>query len=110
MLGYFWEWPLDGYASSYEDRAATAINPWRRAETLYRRVVRGGSWVDDAPPLRCGTRKASDESWKMQDPQLPKSIWYRTDARWLEFRLVRPARLPAPEQMGARWNSAGSDL
>ena len=32
----------------------------------------------------------SDPSWKQQDPQLPKSIWYHTDALFLGFRLVRP--------------------
>ena len=109
MLGNVWEWTLDGYAPSYADGTEVAVNPWRRAETLYPRAVRGGSWMDDAPSLRCGARKASDESWKMQDPQLPKSIWYHTDAQWLGFRLVRPAQLPTPEQMHARWNSAGSD-
>jgi hypothetical protein len=41
----------------------------------------------------------------MQDPQLPKSIWYHTDAQWLGFRLVRPRALPPVEQMNKMWNN-----
>ena len=44
-------------------------------------------------------------SWKKQDPQLPKSIWYMTDAQWLGFRLVRPATLPSAEEMYRAWNN-----
>ena len=105
MHGNVWEWTLDQYAP-YEAGDGPLANPWVRAERLYPRVARGGSWMDDAEALRCGARKASDESWKMQDPQLPKSIWYHTDAQWLGFRLVRPQKLPPPEAMHAYWNSA----
>lgn len=106
MHGNVWEWTLDRYEPSYGDPATVWTNPWAKADALYPRVVRGGSWMDDAPSLRCGARRASEDSWKMQDPQLPKSIWYHTDAQWLGFRLVRPARLPSPEEMHAYWNSA----
>ena len=41
----------------------------------------------------------------MQDPQLPKSIWYLTDAQWLGFRLVRPLKVPSAEEMYQYWNS-----
>ena len=44
-------------------------------------------------------------SWKQQDPQLPKSIWYLTDAQWLGFRLVRPAKIPTAEEMYQYWNN-----
>ena len=105
MHGNVWEWTLDGHAP-YQPGDGPIANPWVRAERLYPRVARGGSWMDDPAELRCGARKPSDDSWKMQDPQLPKSIWYHTDAQWLGFRLVRPARLPSPEMMHAYWNSA----
>ena len=104
MHGNVWEWTLDGYRPTYG--AGPLSGPWVRAEGLYSRVVRGGSWMDDAPALRCGSRRASSEDWKMQDPQLPKSVWYHTDAQWLGFRLVRPARLPSAEHMYEYWNSA----
>jgi hypothetical protein len=41
----------------------------------------------------------------MQDPQLPKSIWYHTDAQWLGFRLVRPVELPPADEMFRMWNN-----
>ena len=88
MHGNVWEWTLDRYEPLYGTGPGSEVNPWARADALYPRVVRGGSWMDDAPALRCGSRRASDEAWKMQDPQLPKSIWYHTDAQWLGFRLV----------------------
>ena len=106
MHGNVWEWTLDRYAESYPASDGPADNPWARARRLYPRVARGGSWMDDAPALRCGARKASSEDWKMQDPQLPKSIWYHTDAQWLGFRLVRPRQVPSAEMMHAYWNSA----
>ena len=34
----------------------------------------------------------------MQDPQLPQSIWYLTDAYFLGFRVVRPLRTPTEEE------------
>ena len=41
----------------------------------------------------------------MQDPQLPKSIWYLTDAQFLGLRLVRPLQVPAPEELFKIWNN-----
>ena len=106
MHGNVWEWTLDQYRESYPAGEGALVSPWVQADRLYPRVVRGGSWMDDAASLRCGARRASDSSWKMQDPQLPKSIWYHTDAPWLGFRLVRPTQLPSAEAMYAYWNSA----
>lgn len=106
MHGNVWEWTLDRYSDSYPDSGAPALAPWERADQLYPRVARGGSWMDGAPSSRCGARRASNEAWKIQDPQLPKSIWYHTDAPWLGFRLVRPAEIPSAEMMYAYWNSA----
>ncbi|MEO6788191.1 MAG: hypothetical protein ABI318_18865, partial [Chthoniobacteraceae bacterium] len=50
-------------------------------------------------------RKASSAEWKRQDPQLPKSIWYHTDAQFIGFRIVRPLKVPTPAEMQAYWNS-----
>jgi formylglycine-generating enzyme required for sulfatase activity len=102
MLGNVMEWTLDQYAP-YTN--APAENPWVRSTTSYPHTVRGGSWNDDAAAVRCAVRVASDPSWKMLDPQLPKSIWYMTNAQWLGFRLVRPGKLPTAEEMYRAWNN-----
>jgi formylglycine-generating enzyme required for sulfatase activity len=102
MLGNVMEWTLDQYAP-YPSGAQ--VNPWAKAAQPYPHAVRGGSWNDPPEMLRCTARVASDAVWKQQDPQLPKSIWYLTDAQWLGFRLVRPANVPSLEEMYRYWNN-----
>ncbi len=102
ILGNVMEWTLDQFAPY---TPAAAENPWVRSTKAYPHAVRGGSWNDTEAGVRCTARVASDASWKRQDPQLPKSVWYMTDAQWLGFRLVRPAALPAAEQMYRAWNN-----
>ena len=102
MLGNVMEWTLDQYAPY---TAEPKENPWVRATEPYPHVVRGGSWNDEPARVTCTARVPSEASWKRQDPQLPKSIWYMTDAQWLGFRLVRPATLPSAEEMYRAWNS-----
>ncbi len=102
MLGNVMEWTLDQYAPY---RGGDQVDPWVKAVQPYPIAVRGGSWNDPADMLRCSSRVASDPSWKQQDPQLPKSIWYETDAQWLGFRLVRPAKIPSAEEMYRYWNN-----
>jgi formylglycine-generating enzyme required for sulfatase activity len=96
------EWTLD----EYKPYSRTAqVNPWFPPHAPYPHVARGGSWNDPPDMLRCASRVPSDPSWKQQDPQLPKSIWYHTDAQWLGFRLVRPAKIPSPQDMFRYWNN-----
>jgi formylglycine-generating enzyme required for sulfatase activity len=102
MLGNVMEWTLDGYAPY---QAGEQTDPWVKAKGPYPHAVRGGSWNDPPDVLRCAARVPSDPDWKQQDPQLPKSIWYMTDAQWLGFRLVRPAKIPTAQEMYRYWNS-----
>ncbi len=102
MLGNVMEWTLDAYAP-YKPGPET--DPWIKPVAPYPMTVRGGSWNDPADRVTCAVRVASDPSWKQQDPQLPKSIWYETDAQWLGFRLIRPAKLPSAEEMYKYWNN-----
>ncbi|WP_231936411.1 SUMF1/EgtB/PvdO family nonheme iron enzyme [Bythopirellula polymerisocia] len=107
MHGNVSEWTIDQYLPDYFERLeGNAENPLVRPKTLYPRTVRGGSWYDDPEHLRSAYRFGSDPAWKQQDPQLPKSIWYHTDARWLGFRIVRPLKTPSAEEMEFYWNSA----
>ena len=102
MLGNVMEWTLDQYAPY---TAGAQTNPWVKATGPYPNAVRGGSWNDHPEALTCTARTASSADWKQQDPQLPKSIWYMTDAQWLGFRLVRPSVLPTAEEMYRYWNN-----
>jgi formylglycine-generating enzyme required for sulfatase activity len=102
MLGNVMEWTLDQFAPY---TAAPAENPWVKSTAAYPHAVRGGSWEDAAAKVTCTARVKSDPSWKRLDPQLPKSVWYMTNAQWLGFRLVRPATLPTAEEMYRAWNN-----
>jgi formylglycine-generating enzyme required for sulfatase activity len=105
ILGNVVEWTLDQYDPGYYAKSPAA-NPWNKATKPYPHVARGGSWDDEDPAkLRVAARRASSADWKIQDPQLPKSIWYHTDAQFLGFRLVRPLKTPTPEEALAYWNS-----
>lgn len=102
MLGNVMEWTLDQYAP-YKGTAEK--DPWVKPTQPYPIVARGGSWNDPAGAVTCAARVASDPSWKQQDPQLPKSVWYETDAQWLGFRLIRPEKVPSAEDMYHYWNN-----
>jgi hypothetical protein len=41
----------------------------------------------------------------MRDPQLPKSVWWHSDAPWVGFRLVRPMTVPAAEKLQKYWTN-----
>jgi formylglycine-generating enzyme required for sulfatase activity len=104
MHGNVAEWTLDQYLPDAYAKSPAA-NPWERPTKPYPQTVRGGSWNDGPDQLRCGARLPSDATWKQQDPQIPKSIWYLTDAQWVGFRLVRPLKVPSAKEMYLYWNN-----
>jgi len=107
MHGNVMEWCLDRFTGDYYTQIGSdSKNPFLRADKRYPRSVRGGGWDDDPEQLRSAFRRGSDKLWKQQDPQLPKSVWYHTNAPWLGFRIVRPVAVPSPEEMNLYWNSA----
>jgi formylglycine-generating enzyme required for sulfatase activity len=101
MPGNVAEWCLDQYAA---DRYKTLSNgrvvenPLLGVTKSYPQVARGGAWTDEAPLLRSAARRASNKDWKMQDPQMPQSIWYFTDAPFVGFRVIRPLQVPTAEE------------
>jgi formylglycine-generating enzyme required for sulfatase activity len=107
MHGNVMEWCLDQYdAGQYRkltNAGAKQPLPWVKSSAPYPHVTRGGSWDDDPEDLRSSARRPSNPTWKMQDPELPKSIWYHTDALGVGFRIVRPLKLPSPEEMRDAW-------
>ena len=100
------EWTLDGYAP-YKASKEVLVNPWVKGTKPYPHVSRGGSFHVQMPlsKLRSAARIFSTPDWKQQDPQLPKSIWYLTDATFQGMRLVRPLEIPSKEEMKAYWNN-----
>ena len=93
MHGNVCEWCIDQYfADAYKKQPLE--NPFFIATKEYPQVVRGGSWEADAAGCRSAARDFSKSEWKVQDPQLPKSRWYHTDALFLGFRIVRPLKGP----------------
>jgi formylglycine-generating enzyme required for sulfatase activity len=104
IYGNVCEWCLDQYTPTTPG-AAILGNAWVPSKTPYPHVARGGTYDDDPELCRSAARKSSDPLWKQQDPQLPKSIWYLTDATWLGFRIVRPLEIPTVEEMFAAWNN-----
>jgi len=52
LAGNVYEWTLDWYASIYATPCTNCVN----LVAASNRVIRGGSFADDAPPLRAGSR------------------------------------------------------
>lgn len=103
MHGNVAEWVLDQYIPTlYGDREAVK-NPLIVPKTLYPRVARGGGWDHAPAQLRSAARMSSAEEWSDQDPQIPRSIWYHTDALSVGFRVVRPLVEPTEEEKAAFW-------
>lgn len=106
MAGNVSEWVLDQYvADAYEKIEAGEMNPWVFPTKRYPRVFRGGNWDSDVDKLRSASRESSDKELKYQDPQVPKSVWYHTDAQHVGFRIVRPFKVPGVEMMHRYWNT-----
>jgi formylglycine-generating enzyme required for sulfatase activity len=106
MHGNVWEWCLDQYTEDYSMwKEPVVASPWNRATEPYPHVARGGSYDDMASRLRSAARRGSTRAWKMQDPQLPKSVWWLSDAPWVGFRLVRPLKVPSADELTKYWTS-----
>lgn len=101
MLGNVSEWTLDHYdekrLANWQDSADNAfVAP---DKSRYPKVLRGGSYKDDAAELRSAKRYKSDPSWNRRDPQIPKSKWWLTDAPSIGFRIIRPLEQPGKEKI-----------
>jgi formylglycine-generating enzyme required for sulfatase activity len=90
MHGNVAEWVLDRWFEGgyHEDQDPFAAAPTAKTAC----VVRGGSWADPPELLRSAARRGSTPAWQAQDPQMPKSVWYLTDAKFVGFRVLRPGK------------------
>ena len=107
MHGNVSEWTLDAYSSTTYLKSLQNLskNPYTKPLKLYPRVVRGGSWKNSHYRLRSASRQASSKQWKKQDPQIPRSKWWHTDAQFVGFRVVRPYKTPTIEEQNDYWNN-----
>lgn len=112
MLGNVAEWTLDQYHEDYIDRLEDepAHNIWFKPEELYPRTARGSTWMDSPDAATCFARRGSSPDWKMNDPQLPKSLWWHTNAPFVGIRVVKPKYQPETvEEMEKYWLEAIQD-
>jgi formylglycine-generating enzyme required for sulfatase activity len=106
MHGNVAEWVLDELIPDYYGKFKTGVadNPLAIATKIFPTVVRGGSWMADPEQCRSAARAGSDPSWQAHDPQIPKSMWYHTDAKHVGFRVIRPLVEPTAEERAAKWD------
>jgi formylglycine-generating enzyme required for sulfatase activity len=126
MYGNVAEWCLDQYQEDYYKQFKDVVsNPfnkgtptpladvaadvpavsWNKAGKPYPHILRGGGFSSEPVECRSSSRRGSEKNWKMQDPQLPKSVWYFTDAQFVGFRIIRPLKVPTAEEMFLYWNN-----
>lgn len=113
IYGNVSEWVIDQYlADGYERIAALATAEKKPSfleavvwpTKIFPCVARGGNWESDAAECRSAARLASDRKWQRRDPQIPKSLWWCTDAFHVGFRVVRPLREPSVAEQTRFWD------
>ncbi|MCE9531382.1 MAG: formylglycine-generating enzyme family protein [Planctomycetes bacterium] len=94
MHGNVMEWCIDHYKpDSYGLFAKEKLTLWPvlvPTDKRFSHVARGGNWADDVDRVRSSARRASEESWMKDDPNVPKSIWWLTKFDIIGLRVVRP--------------------
>ncbi len=119
MHGNVMEWAIDGYAEdgyasiANKPQPMTFVESIRWPDTAENRVVRGGSWQDDAERLRSAARVGSaDEDWKEEDPNVPLSPWWYTDdpARGVGFRVFRSYQSLDDDLISKFWEIDHDDI
>ena len=107
LYGNVAEWVIDAYEPEGYAELARADSPaamvrWPKA--IFPCVARGGHWESEASETRSAARLASDPHWQYRDPQIPKSLWWYTDAFQIGFRIVRPAAPAGEAERLAFWD------
>ncbi len=90
MSGNVAEFCSDWYqADAYTRYPAGVVSNPKGPESGQERVVRGGSYRDEAGRVRSAARDfTKTELWLHTDPQMPKSIWWYSDCFYVGFRVV----------------------
>ncbi len=110
MHGNVAEWTLDFYTPGLtHDVDSLFENPIVFPTKKHSRTVRGGSFEDYAPQLRCADRRKSDPKWQARDPQIPKSKWWNPDSPFVGFRIVREKNQKTKAERDAFFEQAIKD-
>ena len=94
ILGNMLEWTLDHYSENSIETMSTKDPMIAANSAKYPKVLKGGSFLDNALQLKSAERFHSDPIWNRRDPQIPKSKWWLTEAKNIGFRLIRPLEQP----------------
>ena len=109
MHGNVSEWVIDAYVKDHYGKLGGGQVAWKKAiawpQKIFPCVTRGGNWESDPGACRSASRLASTRKWQRRDPQIPKSIWWYTDAFHVGFRVVRPLTEPPEEEKLRFWES-----
>ena len=103
MLGNVAEWTADIYNEDIYSKKRKK-NPFEPSQNKYPRVIRGGSWDDEPSKLKSYYRSFSTKELQKRDPQIPKSLWWNTDAPNIGFRIVRPFNEESKKLKNMFWN------
>lgn len=108
VLGNVAEWTLDYYEEDFysAEKDSIAKNPWNIPRKLHPRVYRGGSYDDDSVDVSSIKRGVSGLYLQKNDPQIPKSFWWYTDAAFIGFRIVSPVKQPDEKEVKKFWQIA----
>lgn len=118
MHGNVAEWTVnqhteDGYAAFDTGKPINATDVVKWAELSSPCVARGGSWEMDAEQLRSAARLfSSDDDWKEEDPNFPKSPWWFTSdpSRGVGFRLFRSLKPIDDVKITKFWETSSDDV
>ncbi len=112
MHGNVWEWVIDEYSEDgykrFAGKTLKASDAVVWPTKAYPRVVKGGSWDDEADRCRCAAKMGSnDREWKTEDPNLPLSPWWFTTdpSRAVGFRFIRPLHPKPKAEMTKYWDA-----
>lgn len=112
MHGNAAEWVLDAYdevgTTPAEGSTVTVAESIVWPDELYPRVLKGGSWQQEALDCTATSRLATDDDeWRINDPSSPQSPWWfaSDEGQQVGFRLLRPLGDPSREEKEKYWKA-----
>ncbi|MEM7262599.1 MAG: SUMF1/EgtB/PvdO family nonheme iron enzyme, partial [Planctomycetota bacterium] len=107
IYGNVSEWVIDAYDEKGYERFGGKLQAWDAAVAwptkIFPGVARGGNWEAEPEDCRSAARLKSSRDLQRRDPQIPKSIWWYTDAFHIGFRVVRPSVEPSEAEKRRYW-------